>query len=72
METTKEVCETIVKKTTDAVVQNLFKKPDAIETKQKECFDFINKKISTLVMKSQPSTAKSSQEHESQTCSPQH
>ena len=36
------VCETMVKKSTDAVVHMLFKKQDESEKKQKETFDLLN------------------------------
>ena len=55
----KVVCENIVKKATNAVVESVFKQQDTIEKTQKENFDNLSRQLAEIIAKTQPPTSTS-------------
>ena len=56
-ENMKVICEIMVKKATDAVVEMIFEQQNRIENNQKETFDNLSSQLTELIAKYQPSTS---------------
>ena len=56
-ENMKVICEIMVKKATDAVVEMIFEQQNTIENNQKEGFDNLSSQLTELIAKYQPSTS---------------